>query len=90
MKKVEFIQTESGKPLFTPNDGFVIFGTLYKGDGEGGLIGDAETVEAALKVPGRAYTNFEFLDALCLDLKVFEDYVARRSPQPRTGRGLSI
>ena len=89
MKTVELFVTESGKILQTPDDGFIIHGTLFKGDNQGGLIGDKETVEASKNIPGRAFTNFELLDALCLDISVFEQYVRFRTPQTRGFAGIT-
>lgn len=89
MKKVEYFMTESGKVLLEPDDGFIIHGTLFKADGEGGLIGDKETCEASKDVPGRAYTNYEFLDALCLDLSVLQSYINSRQPINRGMAGIT-
>ena len=87
MKQVTKIQTDSGQVLLDPNDGFVHCGVLFKGDGEGGLIGDAHMAEALNSIVGpehwHAYTVFEFLDALCLDPEVFYNYYTSRKSKTR-------
>ena len=87
MRQVTKIQTDSGQVLLDPNDGFVHCGVLFKGDGEGGLIGDAHMAEALNSIVGpehwHAYTVFEFLDALCLDPQVFKQYYESKQPKIR-------
>lgn len=60
MLRREIIETESGKLLVWADDGFVLYGSLYKGDGRGGLIGSGKVCDV-----GFAYTNEEFLDTAC-------------------------
>ena len=85
MKMVIVVETESGVKLLDKEDGFIITGSLFKADGESGLVGDANTCEilASYEVRSRAYTNFEFLDTLCLDLEVFKEYIERREQRIR-------
>ena len=77
MKRREIIETESGKPLVDADDGFVIYGWLFKGDGQGGLIGGGAN---DFDIP-RAYTNEEFLDALCLPTSVLRTYIENKKWQ---------
>lgn len=85
MKKQSVILTESGATLIEPDDGFVLYGSLLKGDDKGGLLGDSRMIGCLVEegFEGRAYTNFELLDALDLDLTVLNEYIERRTTKPR-------
>lgn len=66
MKKVEVIVSEGGTRLFEANDGFIVYGAILKADEERVLIGNETTVlKYSLEEP-TAYSNFEFLDAVCI------------------------
>ena len=84
MKIIEIIQTESGVPLVDKDDGFVVYGCIMKGDGQGGLIGNGGELERVKGLEASAYTNFEFFDALCLDPEVFFQYYKRKVPSSRS------
>lgn len=79
MKRQEIIETESGKLLVYADDGFVLYGSLFKGDGQGGLIGSGKVSDV-----GFAYTNEEFLDALCLPISVFKTYLENKKWKQHT------
>ena len=68
METKTIILTESGQPLNEPEDGFVLHGCLFKGDGEGGLLGSANTREVLVNggVEPTAYTNYEFIKSLAI------------------------
>ena len=87
MKKQEVIVTDSGKLLVDKEDGFVHCGVLFKGDGQGGLLGDAHLSEALSQMAGQehwhAYTVYEFFDALCLDPDIFLRYYKSKQPLTR-------
>jgi hypothetical protein len=96
MKTKTVVVTESGIPLNDKNDGFIMYGAIFKGDNEGGLFGDRQTMEKLVEagVNGRAYTVFEFFDGLYLDPEVFyQYYLKNRKPGVRqdgmTSRGTS-
>lgn len=86
MKTATFPVTESGIPLLDKEDGFVMYGCLFKGDGEGGLIGsgkirdilDEQDVEPTI------LTVTEFFDSLCLKPEVFLDHYNKRKPMNRS------
>jgi hypothetical protein len=82
-KKV--VVTNSGKNLVDLNDGFVLYGSLLKGDNQGGLLGGGTSIEILSNhgIEASAYTNFEFLDALYLDLQVFKNYLEFKEPKIR-------
>ncbi len=86
MKTKQIIVTESGKDLVNADDGVVFGGALFKGDAQGGLLGDgvaaAELLENSV-IEFKAYTNFEFFDALGLDPEVFFNYYETRKKRPR-------
>ena len=78
MKHKVIVETEDGDLLLKPDDGFVLWGNLYKGDGEGGLLGSScngDRLEES-NVVKTAYTNFQFLESLYLPDYVFEQYLA--------------
>ncbi len=85
MKTKEIIVTESNIDLINPDDGFIIYGALFKGDHQGGLLGDGKTLERVTSsgIKGAAYTNQEFLEALNLPLFVYEEYVKTHSTTTR-------
>lgn len=85
MKTKQIIVTESGKDLVNADDGVVFGGVLFKGDAQGGILGDGNTAELLEKsgIEFKAYTNFEFFDALCLDPEVFFNYYESRKKRPR-------
>jgi hypothetical protein len=41
----------------------------------------------AAGIEKRAYTNFEFLDALCLDIDVYKSYIEWKTPKTREFTG---
>lgn len=75
MKRVEVLVTDSGVPLTNKDDGIVLYGSLFKGDGEAGIANPMHE--------GAAYTNLEFLDMLDIPLEDVERHVARRKGQIR-------
>ena len=85
MKTIELIVTDSGKVLTSPDDGFVLYGALMKGNGQGGLLGSGLKIQAIhdAGVDGVALTNFEFFDALSLDVEVFKQYYDSRKSSHR-------
>jgi hypothetical protein len=87
MKKVEIYVSESGIPLNTPDEGFIVYGDIYKADNVSGLIGNGaarSNSEHINELSPSAYTVEEFLDALCIPLSVLNDYVAKKNPTIRT------
>ena len=86
MKTKEIVVTESGKDLTNKDDGFIIYGSLFKGDNQGGLIGDIFTIENIISsgVSPRAYTNTEFLEILDLNLDVLQKFIDERQIHSRS------
>lgn len=92
MKKIEVIVSEGGTPLMNPDDGFIVYGSIMKADGQGGLFGDGRSIEVldASGLNARAYTNFEFFDALCLAPEVFyQYYLKNKKPGMRQDGAIS-
>jgi hypothetical protein len=93
MKKVEIYVSESGIQLNTPEEGFIVYGDIYKADNESGLIGCGVAKANSDHKNGilpSAYTVEEFLDALCIPLSVLNEYVAKKNPTnraPNSSRG---
>jgi hypothetical protein len=88
MKKIEIVISEKGTALHNPNDGFIVYGDIYKADDESGLIGDGSVKNHAsqfdVHVSASAYSVFEFLDALHIPIEVISAYVDSKKPIPRT------
>ena len=82
MKTQSIFITESGKPLVNKDDGFIVYGTIFKGDGVSGLIGSMDE-DGNPSVEGSAYTVEEFIDALCIPIADLERYVESRRRRPR-------
>jgi len=84
MKTKTVVVTESGIPLNDKNEGFVVYGAIFKGDNEGGLFGDGSTMEklGEAGIEGKAYTVEEFFDGLYLDPEVFYDYYLKHKNKP--------
>lgn len=92
MKKVEIYVSESGIPLKTPDEGFIVYGDIYKADNSSGLIGcgvaKANSDHTGELLPS-AYTVEEFLDSLCIPLYVLNEYVAKKNPTNRTPNSIN-
>jgi hypothetical protein len=56
MKTAQVYVTESGKFLTNKEDGFIIYGAIFKADHESGICNPGED--------GACYTNLEILDML--------------------------
>jgi hypothetical protein len=87
MKKIEVVISEKGIALHNPNDGFIVYGDIYKADDESRLIGGSIKDHASqfdIHVSASAYSVFEFLDVLHIPIEVISAYVDSKKPIPRT------
>lgn len=79
MKKVEVIETESGRLLTHQDDGFIVYGAILKPQNLGlfGGMKEMEIIEDS-GIEGKAYTLEEFLDGLCINDSLLHAYYRKR------------
>lgn len=80
MKTITAYVSENGTLLTNPDDGFIVFGSIYKADNESGVIGGGST---PLELVPTAHSNEEFLDAIGIPLDVLQKYIDKKSPKLR-------
>lgn len=83
MKTITAYVSENGTLLANPDDGFIVFGNIYKADNESGLIGNGASPLELHPTNPTAYSNEEFLDAIGIPLDVLQNYIDKKSPKSR-------